>query len=215
MGCKMSAVRKIISKVAFELIVITLGVLVALGINAWYNTYQQRQQAEVLLGKIAYELTQNIERLESAASAYNDNIIKSQRYVAELEETGESPRFEFVLKMLNVDQGAWRFSQSREELNTLPVELLIALDLANRSNTEAKHMVNTFIFEGHDDLSEFSDSDLNERYLDGIEREFKQIKFYVDYALMSSQQALSRLKEYRATGKLVARKENVTLSTEL
>ncbi|WP_394224588.1 sortase family protein [Pseudoalteromonas spongiae] len=207
--------RKIISKVAFELIVITLGVLVALGINAWYNTYQQRQQAEVLLGKIAYELTQNIERLESAASAYNDNIIKSQRYVAELEETGESPRFEFVLKMLNVDQGAWRFSQSREELNTLPVELLIALDLANRSNTEAKHMVNTFIFEGHDDLSEFSDSDLNERYLDGIEREFKQIKFYVDYALMSSQQALSRLKEYRATGKLVARKENVTLSTEL
>ncbi len=211
----MSAVRKIISKVAFELIVITLGVLVALGINAWYNTYQQRQQAEVLLGKIAYELTQNIERLESAASAYNDNIIKSQRYVAELEETGESPRFEFVLKMLNVDQGAWRFSQSREELNTLPVELLIALDLANRSNTEAKHMVNTFIFEGHDDLSEFSDSDLNERYLDGIEREFKQIKFYVDYALMSSQQALSRLKEYRATGKLVARKENVTLSTEL
>ncbi|MEI4551738.1 MAG: hypothetical protein ACPGVL_08190 [Pseudoalteromonas spongiae] len=207
--------RKIISKVAFELIVITLGVLVALGINAWYNTYQQRQQAEVLLGKIAYELTQNIERLESAASAYNDNIIKSQRYVAELEETGESPRFEFVLKMLNVDQGAWRFSQSREELNTLPVELLIALDLANRSNTEAKHMVNTFIFEGHDDLSEFSDSDLNERYLDGVEREFKQIKFYVDYALMSSQQALSRLKEYRATGKLVARKENVTLSTEL
>ncbi|TMO88564.1 hypothetical protein CWC15_00955 [Pseudoalteromonas spongiae] len=200
---------------AFELIVITLGVLVALGINAWYNTYQQRQQAEVLLGKIAYELTQNIERLESAASAYNDNIIKSQRYVAELEETGESPRFEFVLKMLNVDQGAWRFSQSREELNTLPVELLIALDLANRSNTEAKHMVNTFIFEGHDDLSEFSDSDLNERYLDGVEREFKQIKFYVDYALMSSQQALSRLKEYRATGKLVARKENVTLSTEL
>ncbi len=194
---------------------ITLGVLVALGINAWYNTYQQRQQAEVLLGKIAYELTQNIERLESAASAYNDNIIKSQRYVAELEETGESPRFEFVLKMLNVDQGAWRFSQSREELNTLPVELLIALDLANRSNTEAKHMVNTFIFEGHDDLSEFSDSDLNERYLDGVEREFKQIKFYVDYALMSSQQALSRLKEYRATGKLVARKENVTLSTEL
>lgn len=211
----MSAVRKIISKVAFELIVITLGVLVALGINAWYNTYQQRQQAEVLLGKIAYELTQNIERLESAATAYNDNIIKSQRYVAELEETGESPRFEFVLKMLNVDQGAWRFSQSREELNTLPVELLIALDLANRSNTEAKHMVNTFIFEGHDDLSEFSDSDLNERYLDGVEREFKQIKFYVDYALMSSQQALSRLKEYRATGKLVARKENVTLSTEL
>ena len=211
----MSAVRKIISKVAFELIVITLGVLVALGINAWYNTYQQRQQAEVLLGKIAYELTQNIERLESAASAYNDNIIKSQRYVAELEETGESPRFEFVLKMLNVDQGAWRFSQSREELNTLPVELLIALDLANRSNTEAKHMVNTFIFEGHDDLSEFSDSDLNERYLDGVEREFKQIKFYVDYALMSSQQALSRLKEYRATGKLVARKENVTPSTEL
>lgn len=211
----MSAVKKIISKVAFELIVITLGVLVALGINAWYNTYQQRQQAEVLLGKIAYELTQNIERLESAASAYNDNIIKSQRYVAELEETGESPRFEFVLKMLNVDQGAWRFSQSREELNTLPVELLIALDLANRSNTEAKHMVNTFIFEGHDDLSEFSDSDLNERYLDGVEREFKQIKFYVDYALMSSQQALSRLKEYRATGKLVARKENVTLSTEL
>lgn len=211
----MNAVRKIISKVAFELIVITLGVLVALGINAWYNTYQQRQQAEVLLGKIAYELTQNIERLESAASAYNDNIIKSQRYVAELEETGESPRFEFVLKMLNVDQGAWRFSQSREELNTLPVELLIALDLANRSNTEAKHMVNTFIFEGHDDLSEFSDSDLNERYLDGVEREFKQIKFYVDYALMSSQQALSRLKEYRATGKLVARKENVTLSTEL
>ncbi|MCF6456067.1 hypothetical protein [Pseudoalteromonas sp. MMG024] len=207
--------KKIISKVAFELIVITLGVLVALGINAWYNTYQQRQQAEVLLGKIAYELTQNIERLESAASAYNDNIIKSQRYVAELEETGESPRFEFVLKMLNVDQGAWRFSQSREELNTLPVELLIALDLANRSNTEAKHMVNTFIFEGHDDLSEFSDSDLNERYLDGVEREFKQIKFYVDYALMSSQQALSRLKEYRATGKLVARKENVTLSTEL
>ncbi|MEC8326678.1 MAG: hypothetical protein VX100_11355 [Pseudomonadota bacterium] len=207
--------RKIISKVAFELIVITLGVLVALGINAWYNTYQQRQQAEVLLGKIAYELTQNIERLESAATAYNDNIIKSQRYVAELEETGESPRFEFVLKMLNVDQGAWRFSQSREELNTLPVELLIALDLANRSNTEAKHMVNTFIFEGHDDLSEFSDSDLNERYLDGVEREFKQIKFYVDYALMSSQQALSRLKEYRATGKLVARKENVTLSTEL
>ncbi|KPV96295.1 hypothetical protein AN214_01641 [Pseudoalteromonas sp. P1-9] len=211
----MTAVRKIISKVAFELIVITLGVLVALGINAWYNTYQQRQQAEVLLGKIAYELTQNIQRLESAASAYNDNIIKSQRYVAELEETGESPRFEFVLKMLNVDQGAWRFSQSREELNTLPVELLIALDLANRSNTEAKHMVNTFIFEGHDDLSEFSDSDLNERYLDGVEREFKQIKFYVDYALMSSQQALSRLKEYRATGKLVARKENVTLSTEL
>lgn len=211
----MSAVKKIISKVAFELIVITLGVLVALGINAWYNTYQQRQQAEVLLGKIAYELTQNIERLESAASAYNDNIIKSQRYVAELEETGESPRFEFVLKMLNVDQGAWRFSQSREELNTLPVELLIALDLANRSNTEAKHMVNTFIFEGHDDLSEFSDSDLNERYLDGVEREFKQIKFYVDYALMSSQQALSRLKEYRATGKLVARKDNVTLSTEL
>lgn len=211
----MSAVRKIISKVAFELIVITLGVLVALGINAWYNTYQQRQQAEVLLGKIAYELTQNIERLESAATAYNDNIVKSQRYVAELEETGESQRFEFVLKMLNVDQGAWRFSQSREELNTLPVELLIALDLANRSNTEAKHMVNTFIFEGHDDLSEFSDSDLNERYLDGVEREFKQIKFYVDYALMSSQQALSRLKEYRATGKLVARKENVTLSTEL
>lgn len=211
----MSAVRKIISKVAFELIVITLGVLVALGINAWYNTYQQRQQAEVLLGKIAYELTQNIERLESAASAYSDNIIKSQRYVAELEETGESPRFEFVLKMLNVDQGAWRFSQSREELNTLPVELLIALDLANRSNIEAKHMVNTFIFEGHDDLSEFSDSDLNERYLDGVEREFKQIKFYVDYALMSSQQALSRLKEYRATGKLVARNENVTLSTEL
>lgn len=211
----MSAVKKIISKVAFELIVITLGVLVALGINAWYNNYQQRQQAEVLLGKIAYELTQNIERLESAATAYSDNITKSQRYVAELEETGESPRFEFVLKMLNVDQGAWRFSQSREELNTLPVELLIALDLANRSNTEAKHMVNTFIFEGHDDLSELSDSDLNERYLDGVEREFKQIKFYVDYALMSSQQALSRLKEYRATGKLVARKENVTLSTEL
>ena len=62
--------KKIISKVAFELIIITLGVLIALGINAWYNNFQQRQTAEQLLTKIAYELQQNIIRLETAASSY-------------------------------------------------------------------------------------------------------------------------------------------------
>lgn len=207
--------KKIISKVAFELIVITLGVLIALGINAWYNNFQQRQDAEQLLTKIAYELQQNIHRLELASASYNANIEQSKKYEQLFEETGESDGYEFVLKMLIIEQGAWQFSKTRQELNTLPVELLISLDMASRSTSEAKEMVNQFIFQGHDELNELVDNDMNARYLDGMERELKQIKFYLDYALLSSKNALSHLDQFRESGKISDKKENVELSTTL
>ncbi|AIY67353.1 hypothetical protein [Pseudoalteromonas piratica] len=207
--------KKIISKVAFELIVITLGVLIALGINAWYNNFQQRQTAEQLLTKIAYELQQNIIRLETAASSYQQSIEQSNQYEHVLEETGETEQYAFVFKMLTVKQGAWQFSQNRDELNTLPVELLISLDAANRSTSEAKTMVNQFIFESHDELDELLENDLYVRYLDGMKRELTQVKFYLDYALLSSKSALTDLESYRETGKIAAKNESVELSTTL
>ena len=117
--------------------------------------------------------------------------------------------------MLTVKQGAWQFSQNRDELNTLPVELLISLDAANRSTSEAKTMVNQFIFESHDELDELLENDLYVRYLDGMKRELTQVKFYLDYALLSSKSALTDLESYRETGKIAAKNESVELSTTL
>lgn len=200
----------------FELIVITFGVLIALGINAWYNTYQQQQQASQLLTKIAYELENNITQLARVQAGYEQNIELADKFEAELQQnppTEES--YQFVLMMLHTDQGAWQFSKSRDELNTLPVELLIDLNLANRSSLTAQNMVSDFIFQQHDEISKLLENDQNEAYLDTVEREFKQLKFTIDIALLSSQKALSRIKEFQKTGKLTKNTQPLSLSSEL
>lgn len=195
---------------------ITFGVLIALGINAWYNTYQQQQQASQLLTKIAYELESNITQLARVQAGYEQNIELADKFEAELQQnptTEES--YQFVLMMLHTDQGAWQFSKSRDELNTLPVELLIDLNLANRSSLTAQNMVSDFIFQQHDEISKLLENDQNEAYLDTVEREFKQLKFTIDIALLSSQKALSRIKEFQKTGKLTKNTQPLSLSSEL
>ena len=212
----MKSIKAILAKVFFELIVITFGVLIALGINAWYNTYQQQQQASQLLTKIAYELENNITQLARVQAGYEQNIELADKFEAELQQnppTEES--YQFVLMMLHTDQGAWQFSKSRDELNTLPVELLIDLNLANRSSLTAQNMVSDFIFQQHDEISKLLENDQNEAYLDTVEREFKQLKFTIDIALLSSQKALSRIKEFQKTGKLTKNTQPLSLSSEL
>lgn len=168
-----------------------------------------------MLSKIAYELESNITQLKRVQHGYQKNIEKVNSYEQILTENavlGEGS--EFVMIMLDIEQGAWQFSKTRSELNTLPVELLMVINFAHRSSFNAQEMLRNFIFKQHDDLTLLRNSNQYELYLDAVDREFKQIKFNIDLAFLSSEKALERVKEFQRTGTLSESDNGISLMSE-
>ena len=55
-----TTIKTITEKILFELTIVVLGILLAIGINYQYQVYQQKVQASKFLSKIEYEITANL-----------------------------------------------------------------------------------------------------------------------------------------------------------
>ena len=213
----LQSIKATFKKVTYELTIIILGVLIALGANAWYSDYLQQQQANKLLTNLNYELTKNVESLEEVIDSYTRNHQKVEGLEAKLEqgESLESEDITFTFHMLRVRRGAWSFAKNRDEVNTLPIELLIGINMANTYNQNAEVMVSDFIFKNHDEIIKLRADDKLEEYLDVLSRELAQAVFTLKLAHISTKKPLEKINEYQETGQLKADSQEFILQSEM
>ena len=143
--------RSSLGKVTFELTIVTLGVLIALVINEWFQNYQEERRAHEILEKAHYEMKSNLVSLKSALKGYEKSIAYIDKLIEEDQKTANK-NYLFSIPHEDLSVSVWRFALLRDELRELPVELLVRIE----SGYEAtKHVKNTMEKMGPSFLTEF------------------------------------------------------------
>jgi len=143
--------RSSLGKVTFELTIVTLGVLIALVINEWFQNYQEERRAHEILEKAHYEMKSNLVSLKSALKGYEKSIAYIDKLIEEDQKTANK-NYLFSIPQEDLSVSVWRFALLRDELRELPVELLVRIE----SSYEAtKHVKNTMEKMGPSFLTEF------------------------------------------------------------
>lgn len=131
--------RKNTASILFELFTVTLGVFIALAINSWYESYQNKQKSYQLLQRIEQELNFNQPKIAELEERIVESITQAETLSSQLElaqekdqhETEIEPEtFEIIYQILNFD--VWQLSQNRIETNELPVDLIADIGKAYR-----------------------------------------------------------------------------------
>ena len=200
-----------IKKVVFELTIIVLGVLIALASNTWYQSYQQEQQANILLSKLKHELENNLDELNESIASYEQNIKKTKLYL-ELAEKEESIDYEFSLIILDMEFGVWQFGQKRDELNKIPVEMLIKLSASYRQSEQAEKLTQKLLLEDLDSITERLE-DNEKDSLNMLKRELLQTKMYIDVAKIQVSRSIKLISHYQKTNELLKESHITSLST--
>lgn len=200
-----------IKKVVFELTIIVLGVLIALASNTWYQSYQQEQQANILLSKLKHELENNLDELNESIASYEQNIKKTKLYL-ELAEKEESIDYEFSLIILDMEFGVWQFGQKRDELNKIPVEMLIKLSASYRQSEQAEKLTQKLLLEDLDSITERLE-DNEKDSLNMLKRELLQTKMYIDVAKIQVSRSIKLISHYQKTNELLKESYITSLST--
>lgn len=190
-----TTIKTITEKILFELTIVVLGILLAIGINYQYQVYQQKVQASKFLSKIEYEITANLKSLERVNSAFDTNIRLSLNYISQL-KSGENFEINYSLDILAIDFGVWNYAQNREELDQLPVDLLISISESYRALEKAE--LNTIELT----LSKIPRilANANESESDAFNEvlnELNYAKFYLDLAQIKLSKSITLIENYR------------------
>ena len=190
-----TTIKTITEKILFELTIVVLGILLAIGINYQYQVYQQKVQASNFLSKIEYEITANLKSLERVNSAFDTNIRLSLNYISQL-KSGEKFEINYSLDILAIDFGVWNYAQNREELDQLPVDLLISISESYRALEKAE--LNTIELT----LSKIPRilANANESESDAFNEvlnELNYAKFYLDLAQIKLSKSITLIENYR------------------
>ena len=138
-------IKVLTGKVVFELAIVSLGILLALAVNSWFENHQQREQAHNLLKKIEYEISNNFIYLKEVNAAFIETIKRNDGYIADLKSGGKID-INHSVNILDVDFAVWKFTQHRKELDQLPVEILITISESYRALEKAEELTHVLAF---------------------------------------------------------------------
>lgn len=188
-----TTIKTITEKILFELTIVVLGILLAIGINYQYQVYQQKVQASKFLSKIEYEITANLKSLERVNSAFDTNIRLSLNYISQL-KSGENFEINYSLDILAIDFGVWNYAQNREELDQLPVDLLISISESYRALEKAElNTIELTLSKIPRILANANESDAFNEILN----ELNYAKFYLDLAQIKLSKSITLIENYR------------------
>lgn len=188
-----TTIKTITEKILFELTIVVLGILLAIGINYQYQVYQQKVQASKFLSKIEYEITANLKSLERVNSAFDTNIRLSLNYISQL-KSGENFEINYSLDILAIDFGVWNYAQNREELDQLPVDLLISISESYRALEKAElNTIELTLSKIPRILANANESDAFNEVLN----ELNYAKFYLDLAQIKLSKSITLIENYR------------------
>jgi len=197
--------KKNTTGILFELFTVTLGVFIALAINSWYESHQNKQKSYELLERIEQELLSNQPKL----AELDRNIKASQKQVDDRQEKLEQA---IESKEINIETGnlttyyqvlqfdVWKLSQNRKEVSELPVDLIAHIGKAHRY-TEELARSNRKIIEVIAELrhnNEYDAKTLQEKlvYTELLENKLSIFHLDVMLAKMSNENALTAIYEY-------------------
>jgi hypothetical protein len=189
-------IKVVTGKVLFELTIVALGILLAIAINSQYQEYQQKKQADNFLKKIEYEISSNLKNLDEVNTAFGENIELTNGYISELKH-GETIDINYSLKLLDVGFGVWKFTQHREELDRLPVDMLIAISESYRALEKAELYTSELIITKFEKLTDNANGKENE-WLIKLSREFKYAKFHLNLAQTELKNCMTIIEKYHS-----------------
>jgi len=185
-------IKAVTGKILFELTIVALGILLAIAINSWYQGNQQKEQANDLLKKIEYEISLNLISLKEVNTAFVESIKLTNSYISDV-KSGKKIDPNYSLNILSVDFGVWRFTRHREELDRLPVDMLIAISESYRALEKAELYTLELALSKFEKLME----SINEKEtLIKVSRELKQAKFHLDIAQMKLKNCIIIIEQY-------------------
>jgi len=190
-------IKVVSGKILFELVIVALGILLAIAINSLYQGYQKKEQADNYLKKIAYEISSNLKNLDEVNTAFGENIKLTVNYISKLKR-GENIEINYSLKLLDVGFGVWKFTQHREELDRLPVDLLIAISESYRALEKAELYTSELIITKFEKLTDNPKGKENE-WLIKLSREFKYAKFHLELAQTELKNCIKIIEQYHLT----------------
>ena len=204
-----------LSKVMFELTIVTLGVLIALVINEWFQNYQQRQHAEVLLTKTQFELENNIEALNRTLESYE----KIASYLDDLIEKNNYPddaKYAVSLQHLDVNSSVWEFALQRNALREIPVELLFSIAASYQASQDAQKYAQRM------DMASFSEFVRKFKQSNDKQGQIKILKSIISQAIIQMKVASIKFESaaenndfYLRTGEIKAKKEKQSITIEI
>ncbi|MFY8301125.1 hypothetical protein AAEU28_20360 [Pseudoalteromonas sp. SS15] len=194
--------RSSLGKVTFELMIVTLGVLIALVINEWFQNYQEERRAHEILEKTHYEMKSNLTSLQSALKDYEDSIA----YIDKLIEDGReatNKNYLFSIPQEDLSVSVWRFALLRDELRELPVELLVRIESGYEST---KHVKNTMEKMGPSFLTEFINkfiaSEDQTQLLKSLKQDLKNALLKAKLAAFKQEIIIKETEHYLKTGQV-------------
>lgn len=189
-----ATIKKVSSKVLFELTIVSVGILLALAVNAWFQNYQQQQQAQALLSKIEYEINQNLTNLQDVRNALDHNIADTSNTLKNY-NTEADLNINLELKILDVDFAVWNFSQHRAEFDRLPVDLLISISESYRALEKADLLSNQLASGKFEQI--VTDMQGNEKTaLTKLLNELQRVKFQINIAQNKLESSAAAIKQY-------------------
>ncbi len=188
-------IKELSRNILFELVIVVLGILLALAINSWYQDLEMRQQAETLLQKLEYEVSNNQTNISQIQKVYEKNIELTNRYIKEVED-GVEIDVDYSVNLLEADIAVWKFIQNRKELDQLPVDLLIAISESYRSLEETDSLIKELAFIKIGRL--VSDQKVDKKQaLQKLLRELVLVKFHLDIAQLELKQSKELIDKYQ------------------
>ena len=188
-------IKELSRNILFELVIVVLGILLALAINSWYQDLEMRQQAETLLQKLEYEVSNNQTNISQIQKVYEKNIELTNRYIKEVED-GVEIDVDYSVNLLEADIAVWKFIQNRKELDQLPVDLLIAISESYRSLEETDSLIKELAFIKIGRL--VSDQKVDKKKaLQKLLRELVLVKFHLDIAQLELKQSKELIDKYQ------------------
>ena len=129
--------RSSLGKVTFELTIVTLGVLIALVINEWFQNYQEERHAHVILEKTHYELKGNLDALRRTQKSFEETMPYLDELIAR-DNYPDDAQYSLQINYLEIHSSVWEFALQRGELRELPVELLLPIASSYQFSKEAQ-----------------------------------------------------------------------------